>query len=365
MTAADDLALLSRFHRQHDAEAFAEIVRRYSGWVYGVSLRACHDRHLAEDATQECFLELARQAHRVRTSLASWLHVVARRIATRLRPRASSPLVEETVAAVRDGAPDLLARVDEALAALPADQRDVLLARFGDGLDQQAIAARFGLNQSTVSRRLERAFTDLRARLGGDDHRAIASIAALAVAPDAGLEVKLGKIAMAAPAAAATGSVATIAAAVGVLAVCGALTVAWRATAGAPSVPATAPSGSTAVGTPNGASARAVPPLVAAPPVADAPPRAVDDDARWVRLPLFSGHDVSRWWVEPGHDHLRIVDGELVVHNPDARARRCTRRSAACRGTIIGSRARSASTAARSSSKAGSPRTCNGARTTP
>jgi DNA-directed RNA polymerase specialized sigma24 family protein len=62
-------ALLQRFVDSRDARAFAEIVRRYAGPVYGACLRVLADTDQAADATQETFFQLVRKAGKVRGSL--------------------------------------------------------------------------------------------------------------------------------------------------------------------------------------------------------------------------------------------------------------------------------------------------------
>ena len=73
----DDAALLDRYAETRDAEAFATLVRRYAGLVYGTCLRITANAHDAEDAAQECFMDLARQTASISTSLPGWLHTTA------------------------------------------------------------------------------------------------------------------------------------------------------------------------------------------------------------------------------------------------------------------------------------------------
>jgi DNA-directed RNA polymerase specialized sigma24 family protein len=72
-----DGVLLQRYAAKRDADAFADLVRRYAGHVYGASLRVTGNPHDAEDVTQECFMSLARNAGSIRSSLAGWLHSAA------------------------------------------------------------------------------------------------------------------------------------------------------------------------------------------------------------------------------------------------------------------------------------------------
>jgi RNA polymerase sigma factor (sigma-70 family) len=194
----DDTALLAKFHRQRDPAAFAELVRRYSGWVYGACVRACRDRHLAEDAAQECFLQLAKQADRINESLPGWLHTVARRIAQRLRSRQPAVLGAEFERPDdSDSSADaLIRRVDDALAELPENLRAILIARFVENLDQQQLAERFSLSQPTISRRIDDALSELRRRLAHEDAACIGALSALAIAPSAELSGKLGKLSL-------------------------------------------------------------------------------------------------------------------------------------------------------------------------
>ena len=73
-----DTILLRQYSQTQDAEAFAELVRRHVGLVYGTCLRVTGNTHDAEHASQECFLSLARNAGSIRFSVPGWLHATAR-----------------------------------------------------------------------------------------------------------------------------------------------------------------------------------------------------------------------------------------------------------------------------------------------
>jgi DNA-directed RNA polymerase specialized sigma24 family protein len=78
---ANDVVLIRRWRTNRDGEAFAELVARYSGLVYGVCRRVTRDDGRSEVLAQECFLRLARSRPAVKGSLGPWLHRVVTNLA--------------------------------------------------------------------------------------------------------------------------------------------------------------------------------------------------------------------------------------------------------------------------------------------
>jgi RNA polymerase sigma factor (sigma-70 family) len=165
-----DRELLDRFARDRDEEAFALIVRRYSGSVWAACRRLADCD--AEDAFQAVFLTLARKAGSVSGSLPAWLHGVARRTAANLRRSARRRSIAEATAArsaesrtddvtFREG----LAVLDEELARLPERYRAVLIVCCLEGRSRDEAAAQLGWSEGRVKGYLERARQMLRARL--------------------------------------------------------------------------------------------------------------------------------------------------------------------------------------------------------
>src|SRR4051812_47781865 len=82
----DDAALLRRYADDGSETAFAELVRRHLGLVYGAALRRTGDPHQAADVAQQVFISLAQQARRLARHpvLSAWLHTATRNVAVNL-----------------------------------------------------------------------------------------------------------------------------------------------------------------------------------------------------------------------------------------------------------------------------------------
>lgn len=219
-----DLALLHEYTRTQDANAFAELVRRHAGMVYGVCLRITKSRHDAEDVAQACFLELARRGGTIVASVSGWLHATAtcraldaiRNAATRRRHEQRAWIRADSGAEPKWQA--ISPHVDQALEELPEELRFPLLLHYLEGRRQADIASELGVNQSTVSRRIEKGLAQLRGKLKRAGAAApVAALGALlddnaACAAPATLNAELGKMAMAGigPSVASLGVLATI-----------------------------------------------------------------------------------------------------------------------------------------------------------
>ena len=73
-----DVELLEQ-HRTGNEQAFAELVRRHIGWVYGVARRRVRDEHLAEDVAQAVFVLLHGKSPRFPAdgAMIRWMHRTA------------------------------------------------------------------------------------------------------------------------------------------------------------------------------------------------------------------------------------------------------------------------------------------------
>jgi RNA polymerase sigma-70 factor (ECF subfamily) len=162
-----------------DDAALALLVRAYHDRVYRFGVRVCRDPSDAEDAVQEAFFQLSRRPDVQRDAgVLAWLFVVVRRACLRLlRPFQRQRVHlgerdEEADPTSLDPGPEaalerwrLVHAVHAALAALPAEQREVIVLRDLEGLAGDEVSARLGLSEAAMKSRLHRARAMVRAAL--------------------------------------------------------------------------------------------------------------------------------------------------------------------------------------------------------
>ena len=204
-----DSILLERWQRRRDADAFTELVQRHSGTVFSCCTRMLGDRVLAEDVSQECFIALMQSGDSVRASLGAWLHTIAVRRSidrikgdARRRKREAAFVVTQDAGVAPDPAVDeILAVVDEAIAALPDTYRAAVVGRFLENQTHTDLARELGVAESTVRYRVDKGVDRVRQTLRreGIAVSAVGLAAALSKAVEAApaeLITRLGKLAM-------------------------------------------------------------------------------------------------------------------------------------------------------------------------
>jgi RNA polymerase sigma factor (sigma-70 family) len=189
----DDGQLLARF-ATGDEVAFAALVHRYAGLVWGVCRRALPRVVDAEDAFQATFLVLLKQARSLRRAgpLGPFLHRVASRTSVKARVRAARQASRDRAAAVPevqmnadDSGGELREVIDEEVAHLPEKYRLPVVLCYLEGMTNEQAADRLGCPRGTILSRLSRAREQLRRRLArrGADLPAFLPAALPAVPP--------------------------------------------------------------------------------------------------------------------------------------------------------------------------------------
>jgi RNA polymerase sigma-70 factor (ECF subfamily) len=159
-----------------DREAFRDLYRALYGPVSRYVRRRVASQADAEDLVGQVFFRLLESLERIdpkRGSVLAYALSMARNaLVDEARGRAGR-VPEEAAAAVPDAGAGPLERlmgeedterVRAELARLPAETRELLLLRFGDGLRFAEMAHMLGLSEAAVRQRTSRAVRELRAR---------------------------------------------------------------------------------------------------------------------------------------------------------------------------------------------------------
>ncbi len=169
--------------RRGDVHAFNQLVAIYQDIAYHTAYRILNDADSAADATQECFLSVYRHLKDYREgSFKGWLlRIVTNACYDQLRARRRRPAdsLDDLLSLDQDSEPpdfvngregpeehatraELNRLLQQGIAALPDDQRIVVVLADVQGLSYEEIAAATKTNLGTVKSRLNRARLRLR-----------------------------------------------------------------------------------------------------------------------------------------------------------------------------------------------------------
>lgn len=194
---ADEAAVDAAMSRYADGDeaAFATLYDLLSPRLLGALTRMTRgDRALAEDLTQQTFLQIhrARGEFREGAHVVPWAFAIARRLAIDVfRKRGREDVRDpEQLAFCLDWAPggdqavlgeQLAGHLDRVLAEMPETQVAALELVRGDGLSMAEAAEVLGLSEGAVKVRVHRGLTTLRAALdkllGGSRERVVSAAA--------------------------------------------------------------------------------------------------------------------------------------------------------------------------------------------
>jgi RNA polymerase sigma-70 factor (ECF subfamily) len=181
LAALDDVALLALIAvhdeptgRRRAGAALHELHRRHAGAIARTVRAQGAGASRVDDALQETFVRVWRNAHRfdpTRGTAAAWLRTIARRalidlVRAEQRSVPTTGLDESTHAALSGGVPAEDRWVlDDALAQLSAEHRQVLTLAYADDLSQRQIASHLQVPLGTVKTRTHWALTAMRRHL--------------------------------------------------------------------------------------------------------------------------------------------------------------------------------------------------------
>ena len=152
--------------------AFETLFKRHREYVLRVAFRFVHDREVATDVLQDTFLYLLRRfpptgsGLQLTARLTTFLYPVVKNFAITAARKAERSASTGEIAPDELPAPEDHAagdEVDEALAGLTDDRREVLVLRFVDDMSLKDIAKALDIPLGTVKSRIHLAIGDLRA----------------------------------------------------------------------------------------------------------------------------------------------------------------------------------------------------------
>ena len=158
-----------------DVRAFERLYREHVGRVYGLCLRMTRDPAVAEDCTQETFINAWKALARfeTRSSLSTWLHRIAVNVALarRRKPTVFVETKAEDEGEDVDGdwtleTPLEVNEIEAAIERLPDGARDVLVLHAIYGYSHVEAAQMLGVAEGTCKAQLHRARSLLREKLG-------------------------------------------------------------------------------------------------------------------------------------------------------------------------------------------------------
>ena len=161
-----------------DIEAFGNLYTIYVEQIYRYVFYQVKDKMTAEDITEEVFIKAWRAIDSCKgrgETFSSWLYRIAHNYTIDVLRSRQKRLARETevtadVSYSKQEAEVRLKRQEllEAVARLPQNQKQVIILKFIEGLDNQEIGQVMNKNQGAIRVLQMRALATLRQRLGGE-----------------------------------------------------------------------------------------------------------------------------------------------------------------------------------------------------
>jgi len=162
--------------RSGDRRAIEELLARYESSIYRFGRRMCGDEEAAREVLQETMIAAFKNLPGFRgdASLSTWLYQIARSFCIKQRRGARPTVALEPDLPDPAASPEaqvqarqIGASLAAAIAALPLEQREVLVLRDVEGLSAPEAAEVIGIEVAALKSRLHRARMALRTQLAG------------------------------------------------------------------------------------------------------------------------------------------------------------------------------------------------------
>ncbi|MDJ0653855.1 MAG: sigma-70 family RNA polymerase sigma factor [Xanthomonadales bacterium] len=167
-------ALIVGLARTGDRDAFAELVRRRQGWVRNLMRRLSNDPDLADDLSQQAFLQAWRRIALLRDSsrFGPWLKRIA--VNTWLQHIRKSDALRDAKEhddniGGQTESPDKSLDLDRALATLSPQERMCLVLSYQEGMSHSEISDWLKMPLGTVKSHIRRGTGRLKTLLSGED----------------------------------------------------------------------------------------------------------------------------------------------------------------------------------------------------
>jgi RNA polymerase sigma-70 factor (ECF subfamily) len=152
---------------------FAELVREHQRMVFSLAYHFLQDRPLAEDITQDVFLQLYREADTFDSErhVRYWLRKVTSHRSIdaarkrKLRPRLTLEEIREPAGQEEFRDPMLSETLRKMVAGLPETPRMIVVLRYQEEMDPSEIAEMLNMPLATVKSHLHRSLTLLRGKM--------------------------------------------------------------------------------------------------------------------------------------------------------------------------------------------------------
>lgn len=173
--ADSEIAIIEQ--AKHDPAAFGVLYDRYVERIYRFVYSRVHERCLAEDISEEVFLNALKNIAKYRYTgacFSAWLYKIACNAIVSHYRRAKSEVALESASHLADGTDGVLEevvrrdrsrRIWEAIDRLPAKQREAMRLKFSADLPQDDVARMMGKSPAAVKLLIYRAMQRLRCEL--------------------------------------------------------------------------------------------------------------------------------------------------------------------------------------------------------